>query len=160
MESLIVTRLLVMLVFAVVVRRPRTDRGSDDDRVDIGGHRMLHVGRNEQEAANGMRGHVLQVQSFPETDLKCALNDRHSRVGAVPVMFMVAGRNEKRISECFTGYVPAPLKQRILGSTRINVLPLDRLSVPRLADFVILVVSAFCGTAPRENTNVRINERT
>src|SRR6516162_11886070 len=109
-----------MLVFAVVVRRPRTDGGSDDDRVDIGGHRMLHVSRDEQEAANEISGHALQIQGFPKTDLKCALDDRHSRICTVPVMLMVAGRNEKRVSECFTRYVPASLKQRILGGICIN----------------------------------------
>ena len=41
-----------MPVFAVVVRRPRTDGGSDDNRIDLGGHRMLHVSRDEQEGAN------------------------------------------------------------------------------------------------------------
>src|SRR5262245_6219223 len=46
------TSFLLMPVFAVVVRRPRTDGGSDDSRIDLGGHRTLHVSRDEQEGAN------------------------------------------------------------------------------------------------------------
>src|SRR5262249_31588124 len=50
--SLIATSFLLMLVFAVVVRRPRTEGGSDDNRIDLGGHRTLHVSRDEKEGAN------------------------------------------------------------------------------------------------------------
>src|SRR5215472_915868 len=76
-----------------------------------------------------------QVQGFSKTDLKRPLDDRHSRICAVPVMFMVTCRNKERVSECFPEYVPASLKQRILGTVRINILPGDRLGVPRLGGF-------------------------
>src|SRR5437016_3944880 len=52
---------LVVLVFAMVVRGPRTDRCTDDDRVDVGRHRMFHIGWYKQEAADGISCHVIQI---------------------------------------------------------------------------------------------------
>jgi hypothetical protein len=43
----------VVVVILMVVRVPRADRGSDNDGIFFGGHGVLYVGRNEQEAANG-----------------------------------------------------------------------------------------------------------
>src|SRR5262249_59032087 len=107
-----------------------------------------------EEDVTWRRRDMPKVQVFPKTDLKAPWEARHSRICAVPVMFMVTCRNKERVSECFPGHVPASLKQRILGTIRINILPGDRLGVPRLGGFCRL-----CGVRVLRDRTPRKHQR-
>jgi len=59
-----VTRLAgvsVMLVFAVAMSAPRSHGRPDDDGVDVGRHRMFHIGRHKQESAYGIGREMIQI---------------------------------------------------------------------------------------------------
>ena len=81
----------------MVVCVPRADRGSDDDGVFFGGHGVLYVGRNEQEATNGIRLEVLEVARFAKADHQYTLNDRDPGVAGIRVKILEPRRNESRI---------------------------------------------------------------
>ena len=89
----------MLVLVLTMVRVPRADGGSDDDGVFIGGHGVLYVGWNEQEAANGIRLEVLKVERLAKANLQYTLNDRNPGVAGMRVKVMEPRRNESRVRE-------------------------------------------------------------
>src|SRR5260370_8636565 len=123
---------MVMVFFPIVMRRPRTNRCTDNNCVDIRCHGVLEVCRHKKEAANGVGLHVIQVEFFSKTDLQSPLDHSNAGVGSVPMMLTITSCNKESIRECLSRDITPPSNQRILCPVRRTPLPFIRLLPPLL----------------------------
>ena len=121
---------LVMMHFRIVMRFPRSHRGTDTDCVDLGPHCVLHISGNEKKASNRVSSCPSLIKRRPHSNFQRARDDGHSRVLVVGVVLPVTGRNEKCISESLTRGIFVPLQHCPLASVWIGALPDDIARVP------------------------------
>lgn len=119
----------------MMVREPRADRCSNDDGIFVGGHGVLYIGRNEQEAADGIGLEVLEVERFAKADLQYTLNNRNPGVAGMRVKVMEPRRDESGVCECFAGHIASPFQHRPFRPIRIDFLPHNCFRVPGLRCF-------------------------
>src|SRR5262249_28244509 len=102
---------LVMLVFFMMMCRPWTYRGTDDDRIDLGSHRVLEIRGNQQERPRWIRLRILLIQLVPKAYAQSALKYRNARILRMPMMLPVPCGDEERIGERLSRGISVTLEQ-------------------------------------------------
>src|SRR5215468_9135589 len=99
--------MLVVTVFMVVMCGPRSECCPDDDGVSLCSHRVFHVCWYQQKTSYTIALHSALIQALSISDSQGPGQDRNSRIGTMPVMFVVTGRDKKRIRKSLAGDVTA-----------------------------------------------------
>src|SRR5215475_265280 len=99
--------MLVLTVLMVVMSGPGPERCPDDDGVSLCAHRMFHVGWYQQKTSYTIGLHFALIKALSISDPQGSGKDSNSRIGTVPVMFVITGRDKKRIRKSLAGDVTA-----------------------------------------------------
>src|SRR5215510_13361796 len=114
--------MLMVTVLVIVMCGPRSKRCPDDDGVSLCSHRVFHVGWYQQKTSYTIALHSALIQALAISHSQCPGKNRNSRIGTVPVMFVITGRDKKRVGKSLAGDVTATFQYGIFCSIGILFL--------------------------------------